>query len=169
MAKKHNIHISNDYLIQTYFADAELWGIKAAMAGYDFCHLLNMRLRLELKRSLPSDYRIEKTVAAIQDMFAQTEEKDGLIIEYFPVYKQIFNTDNSTEVRLYTNHHNGKMAISTREQYDFFLLIKNGEYYDQFENLHAYLKRIDSISFFKKIDVYQEKWVANLVLQTDEE
>lgn len=157
--------LDNSELSQMFFDNAVLWGVTAAMQGFDFCHLINITLRLNLVRRLDMDVQVIHTSGNknVHDLFATVEETSEHSILFFPLYYQHLPL-SETEIFIYSNKFNGNVLINAHKNLDYFILVKNGGYYDHLNNIDRYLYGARKVGLCTRINFKHEKWKENLIL-----
>lgn len=152
-------------LIQNFFKDAVLWALQTDLKSFEFCHLLNLRLRLNLKRNVDADLVIKNNIVIPKqpDLFTEINLKEAPDYYYFPVYESRYEWDD-TAIFLYTNKHNGQTAIIKQKKWDYFFLIKNGDYHDQLYGFEKYIAQFQEVKAYSILDVTKGTWAKELVL-----
>lgn len=156
--------LDNHVLSKYFFDNTVLWGVVSSLSVYDFCHVLNVSLRLNLVRRVDLDlaYYPTKNEFAPVDLFSQSSE---VFVDkiYFPVYRQQLELSDA-DIILYTNKHNGYTLIPAQRNLDYFILVKNGLYHLHLQEIHQYLSQVRKINSCTKINLENQKWIDNLIL-----
>lgn len=149
-------------LSQMFFENSSLWAVVCSLSSYNFCHALNVSLRLNLIRRSDLDLRTYFQPRLLEDslFFQQELESEP---SYFPVYRQ-YSGPGDPDIILYTNKHNGSCLIPNQGSIDFFLLVKNAHYCNHLQNINVYLRRLRQVSSCTKVNVEAALWTQNLIL-----
>lgn len=157
--------LDNHVLSKYFFDNTVLWGVVSSLSIYDFCHVLNVSLRLNLVRRVDLDlaYYQTRNEFTSADLFSQQAPEVFVDKIYFPVYRQQLELSDA-DIILYTNKHNGYTLVPSQRNLDYFILVKNGLYHIHLQEIHKYLNQIRKISSCIQINLENQKWIDNLIL-----
>lgn len=145
-----------------FYENANLWGVVCTMPSYDFCHALNVSLRLNLVRRVDLDLRVFfKPQQSLTPLFSDQEQ--DAIPAYFPVYRQ-FTSSNEPDIILYTNKYNGNVLIPSQKSIDYFLLIKNSFYQNHLQQINQFLNKLRQVNSCVKINHQLADWTKHLII-----